>query len=43
VSLNTRVVAGERDTLGTHEELLRESALYRDLVGHRQMGAVPVA
>jgi ATP-binding cassette subfamily C protein len=37
------VLDGAEVRLGSHEELLRDSALYRDLVGHWQAGAVPVA
>lgn len=36
------VLDGTQTLLGTHGELLEESALYRDLVGHWQAGAVPL-
>jgi ATP-binding cassette subfamily C protein len=37
------VLDGADVRLGSHDELLRESALYRDLVGHWQAGAAPAA
>jgi ATP-binding cassette subfamily C protein len=35
------VMNGTRVLLGTHDDLLRQSALYRDLVGYWHSGAVP--
>jgi ATP-binding cassette subfamily C protein len=37
------VLDGTRVALGGHAELQRQSALYRDLVGHWESGAVPAA
>jgi ATP-binding cassette subfamily C protein len=37
------VLDGAEIRVGSHEDLLRDSALYRDLVGHWMPGAVPVA
>lgn len=37
------VLDGSRTLLGTHQELLTCSALYRDLVGHWQPGLIPAS
>ncbi len=37
------VLDGSEVRIGTHDDLMRESALYRDLVGHWEARAAPVA